>query len=383
MTQNNYGIVSVKDVQISEGFSATKKTGDMLLDNFFSSKSGLLSSAVYLFTGTSGAGKTTISNYIMAGVSSPESPAIFMSFEMPKEDIKEQFDGKIDMSNIMIVDSLSKTITTFEEFIGFLGFIKSLNPSILVVDSLQDFSSQIEADELEVAQSIYDFSKNVNCPSIIINQCTKDGNYSGKSGIKHKIDAHLHASFDEKTGNRTLSFQKNRKGKALEGLSYEFTDNGSVVFVPFSSLLTKEFAWFKAQETLQELFADILGRELPQMLKSKISIPQLKFDGTFKVDTADETFHPMINIWTHSPKESIQSTVFISMDDSRRRFTEVRLDHLRKQLGQYIDRFPQFKTVTDLFFLEFFVLMTQAVLGTEKEDKTFFKTLERIINNHS
>jgi hypothetical protein len=85
-------------------------------------------------------------------------------------------------------------------------------------------------------------------------------------------------------------------------------------------------------------------------------------------------------MWVHSPKESIQSTVFISMDDSRKRFTEVRIDQLRKQLGRYIDRFPQFKTVTDVLFLEFFVLMTQAVLGTDKEEKTFFKTLERIIS---
>jgi KaiC/GvpD/RAD55 family RecA-like ATPase len=371
MNYNPYDIETLADVQISEGFSATKKTGDKLLDDFFSKKSGLLSSAVYLFTGTSGSGKTTISNYIMSGIASPTSPAIFMSFEMPKEDIKGQFDGKIDMSNIKIVDSLSKTITTFEEFNGFLEYIKMLNPSILVVDSLQDFSSQIEADELEVAQSIYDFSKNVNCPSIIINQCTKDGNYSGKSGIKHKIDAHLHASFDEKTGNRTLTFKKNRSGKALEGLSYEFTDNGSISFVPFSNLLTQDFAWFKAQETLEDLFADIIASEVKQMIKRGVQIPQLTFDGTF------------INIWTHSPEEYIQSTVSISMDDSRRRFTTIRLDHLKKQFGQYIDRFPQFKTPTDLFFLEFFVLMTQAVLGTEKEDKTFFKTLERLINNHA
>ncbi len=119
------------------------------------------------------------------------------------------------------------------------------------------------------------------------------------------------------------------------------------------------------------------------MVKRGVRIPQLKFDGTDKVDTSDETFHTMINMWGHSPKDSIQSTVFISMDDSRRRFTEVKIDLLKKQLGRYIDRFPQFKTVTDLFFLEFFVLMTHAVIGTEKEEKTFFKTLERIINNHS
>jgi hypothetical protein len=239
----------------------------------------------------------------------------------------------------------------------------------------------------EIAKLVMDFSKETGTPSILIGQCNKEGEYLGPTFVKHILDAHLHASIDKKTIQRNIVFEKNRFGQVGQPISYKFAENGSITFVPFSqnanSLLTKEFAWFKAQETLQELFADILAAEVKQMIKRGVRIPQLKFDGTFKVDTSDETFHPMINIWTHSPKESIQSTVFISMDDSRRRFTEVRLDHLRKQLGQYIDRFPQFKTVTDLFYLEFFVLMTQAVLGTEKEDKNFFKTLERIINNHA
>jgi KaiC/GvpD/RAD55 family RecA-like ATPase len=383
MNYNPYDIETLADVQISEGFSATKKTGNEILDNFLSKESGLLTSAVYLFTGSPGAGKTTISNYIMAGVSSPESPAIFMSFEMPKQRIKKQFQGKIDMSNIKIVHSLSKTITTFEEFNGFLEYIKTLNPSILVIDSLQNVSKKINALEKHVTNSIIEFSQNMNCPSIIIGQCTKDGTYKGDSEIKHDIDGHLHADLDLKKGTRRLVFEKNRDGKAFEGLAYEFANDGSVVFVPFSRLLDKEFAWFKAQETLQELFADIIGSELPQMLKNGITIPQLKFKGTFNGDKSNESYHPMINMWDHSPQEFIQSTVFISMDRSRNRFTEKGLDQLRKQLGQYIDRFPQFKTVTDLFYLEFFVLMTQAVLGTEKEDKTFFKTLERIINNHA
>ena len=151
MKHNNYGMETLEDVQISEGFSATKKTGNEFIDSFLSKEGGLLSSAVYLFTGSPGAGKTTISNYIMAGVSTPESPAVFMSFEMPKQRIKKQFQGKIDMSNIMIIDSLNKSIKTFEEFIGFLEYIKTLNPSILVIDSLQNVSKKINAVETHVA----------------------------------------------------------------------------------------------------------------------------------------------------------------------------------------------------------------------------------------
>lgn len=386
-----HNIVAFNNVEIPQSFSNTRKTGIELLDNFLSLRGGLVPSMSYMFTGESGSGKTTISNYIMSGVSSETNPAVFMSFEMSKEQTKFQFEGKVDFSNTFIVDELTEQ--TIEGLKNLLDAVATLNPSVLVIDSLQMVSAMIYGDptsikgQSEIAKVIMNFSKETGTPSILIGQCNKEGEYLGPTFVKHILDAHLHASIDKKTIQRNIVFEKNRFGQVGQPISYKFAENGAISFVPFSqnanSLLTKEFAWFKAQETLQDLFADILAQEVKQMIKRGVRIPQLKFDGTYTQDTSDESFHPTINIWIHSPKESIQSTVFISMDYSRRCFTEVRLDHLRKELGQYIDRFPQFKTVTDLLFLEFFVLMTQAVLGTKKEDKTFFKTLERIINNHS
>jgi KaiC/GvpD/RAD55 family RecA-like ATPase len=385
-----HNIVAFKNVEIPQSFSDTRKTGIELLDNFLSLRGGLVPSMSYMFTGESGSGKTTISNYIMSGVSSETNPAVFMSFEMSKEQTKFQFEGKVDFSNTFIVDELTEQ--TIEGLKNLLEAIATLNPSVLVIDSLQMVSAMIYGDptsikgQSEIAKIVMNFAKETGTPSILIGQCNKEGEYLGPTFVKHILDAHLHASIDKKTIQRNLVFEKNRFGKVGQPISYKFADNGSITFVPFSqnanNLLTKEFAWFKAQETLQDLFADILAQEVKQMIKRGVRIPQLKFDGTNKVDTTNETFHPMINMWVHSPKESIQSTVFISMDDSRKRFTEVRIDQLRKQLGRYIDRFPQFKTVTDVLFLEFFVLMAQAVLGTDKEEKTFFKTLERIINNN-
>ena len=385
-----HNIVAFKNVEIPQSFSNTRKTGIELLDNFLSLRGGLVPSMSYMFTGESGSGKTTISNYIMSGVSSETNPAVFMSFEMSKEQTKFQFEGKVDFSNTFIVDELTEQ--TIEGLKNLLEAIATLNPSVLVIDSLQMVSAMIYGDptsikgQSEIAKVVMNFAKETGTPSILIGQCNKEGEYLGPTFVKHILDAHLHASIDKKTIQRNLVFEKNRFGQVGQPISYKFAENGSISFVPFSQnankLLTKEFAWFKAQETLQDLFADILAQEVKQMVKRGVRIPQLKFDGTDKVNTTDETFHTMINMWVHSPKESIQSTVFISMDDSRKRFTEVRIDQLRKQLGRYIDRFPQFKTVTDIFILEFFVLLAHAVIGTEKEEKTFFKTLERIINNN-
>lgn len=388
MTHN---IVKFANVEIPENFSNTRKTGIELLDTFLSLRGGLVPSMSYMFTGESGSGKTTISNYIMSGISTEAHPAVFMSFEMSKEQTKYQFEGKVDFTNTFIVDELTET--TPEGLRNLLTAIGTLNPSVLVIDSLQMISAMIYGDptsikgQSEIAKAVMEFSKETGCPSIMIGQCNKDGEYLGPTFVKHILDAHLHASIDKKTTQRNIVFEKNRFGQVGQPISYKFAENGSISFVPFSQnghgLLTKEFAWHKAQETLQELFADILAQELKQMIKRGVRTPHLKFDGNSTAQESDPNFHPEMNIWMHNPEYFINNTVFISIEDSRRRFTEVRTEQLRKQLERYVDHFPQFKKVTDLFFLEFFVLMTKAVLGTEKESQTFFKTLERIINNHS
>lgn len=386
-----HNIVKLANVKNPENFSDTRRTGIELLDTFLSLRGGLVPSMAYMFTGESGSGKTTISNYIMGGVSTEDHPAVFMSFEMSKEQIKYQFEGKVDFTNTFIVDELTES--TSEGLRNLLNAIGTLNPSVLVIDSLQMISAKIYGDpasikgQSEIAKAIMEFSKETGCPSIMIGQCNKEGEYLGPTFVKHILDAHLHASIDKKTTQRNIVFEKNRFGQVGQPISYRFAENGSISFVPFSQnghgLLTKDFAWHKAQETLQELFADILAQELKQMIKRGIRTPHLKFDGNSTTQESDPNFHPEMNIWMHNPEYFINSTVFISIEESRRRFTEVRTEQLRKQLERYIDRFPQFKKVTDLFFLEFFVLMTKAILGTEKESQTFFNTLERIINNHS
>jgi len=386
-----HNIVAFDKVEIPVSFSQTRKTGIEELDTFLSLRGGLVPSMSYMFTGESGSGKTTISNYIMSGVSTETNPAVFMSFEMSKEQTKYQFEGKVNFSNTFIVDELNDA--TPEGLQNLLEAVGTLNPSVLVIDSLQMVSAMIYGDptsqkgQSEIAKLVMNFSKETGCPSIIIGQCNKDGDYLGPTFVKHILDAHLHASINKKTLQRNIVFEKNRFGQVGQPLSYKFAENGSVQFFhgtqSSNGILTQDFAWFKAQETIQDLFADIIASEIKTMVKRGIKIPQLKFDGNNSVETADPNFHPEMNIWIHSTEEALNSTVFISIEESRKRFNEVRINQLTQQFGQHIDRFPQFKKITDLFFLEFFILMAQAITGSQKESQTFFKTLERIINNHA
>ena len=80
---------------------------------------GLVPSMSYMFTGVSGSGKTTISNYIMSGLSKDYSPAVFISLEMSKEQTKYQIEGKFDFKNVIIVDEIPHNTEA-----GYLEFLE-------------------------------------------------------------------------------------------------------------------------------------------------------------------------------------------------------------------------------------------------------------------
>jgi DNA repair protein RadA/Sms len=211
-----YNIVAFDEVKIPKSFTKSLSTGIPNLDSFLSVQGGLVPSMSYMFTGVSGSGKTTISNYMMAGLAQPTSPAVFISLEMSKEQTKFQFEGKVDFKNVFIVDEIPHN--TREGFTELLIGISELNPSVVVFDSLQMISAIIYGDptsmkgQSDIADMVKNFSKLTGCPTILIGQCNKDGDYLGPTFVKHILDAHLHATIDKKSGERWVSFEKNRFG---------------------------------------------------------------------------------------------------------------------------------------------------------------------------
>ena len=383
----NKDIVLFENIEIPESFSNTRRTGIAQLDGFLSIKGGIVPSMSYMFTGESGAGKTTISNYIMSGVATKESPAVFMSFEMSKEQAKFQFEGKVDFSSVYIVDELKDT--TPEGLQALLTEIAELNPSILVVDSLQMLSATIYGDptstkgQSDIAKIIMKHSKETGCPSIIIGQCNKEGEYLGPTFVKHILDAHLHASIDKKTSLRNIVFEKNRFGQVGEKLGYAFKTDGAVEFLESEKTqksLLKGFEWHEAKEIIQTIFTQTLEAELKEIVKSGNPIPQIKFEGDLDAEFSSPNFHFGFNTWTHSPEAPyfLNNTVYVDIEDSKRKFADSNIEKLLKQ--PLVEKYPQFKTAKSLFLLDVMSCIACGITCSTDSNKKTLKVLDKMIS---
>jgi len=368
-------IISINEVTIPDSFLQSRKTGIQLLDPFLSMQGGLVPSMSYMFTGESGSGKTTISNYIMSGISTEDNPAVFLSLEMSKEQVKYQFEGKVDFSNTFIVDSIpDKTLDGFQNL---LDAIDVMRPSIFVIDSLQMISALIFGDptsikgQSEIAKMIMRFSKDTGCPTLLIGQCNKDGDYLGPTFVKHIFDAHLHASIDKKTSGRSLMFEKNRFGKVGEMLSYKFTDDGGVQFmqggVKHNSVLSQDFTWFKADDMVRDLFSTILKDELDGILKRGGSIPQLVLGSNFE----DRYFLYV---------DHASNSLYINTTYCRRFFTEDHSKDLQERFREFTDRYPVFQKPHEFFYLAVISITLYGVLNSSEHTKLFWKTMDKIVH---
>lgn len=385
----NTDITKFADIEIPESFSKAHKTGIELLDSFLSINGGIVPSMSYMFTGESGAGKTTLSNYIMSGVATSSQPAVFMSFEMSKEQAKFQFEGKVNFSNVYIVDELKEQ--SLEGLQNLLLAIAEFNPSVLVVDSLQMLSSLLYGDptstkgQSDIAKVIMQFSKETGTPSIIIGQCNKEGQYLGPTFVKHILDAHLHASINKKTLSRSIMFEKNRFGKVGDELHYKFSKDGSVQFLSEaqSNSFSMDFEWKDAKQIVQQIFTESLTQEVIQELVANgVPIPQIKFEGSIWVDFCEPNFHFKTNVWKHQPESPycITNTIFVDISYSKYHFNESNMAELKEE-SKFAEKFPQFKTAKQLFLLEIMVMVAQAI--TLGNNAKFLKTLKTIVARYS
>jgi len=386
-------LIKITEIVIPEIFYNPTKINIELLDKLFSNKGGLIPGMAYMFTGASGAGKTTLCNYIMAGMATKDAPAIFISLESNKEQVKFQFDNKVNFEHVLIIDSINPK--TLEGFRAMLDNIASHRPSVVVLDSLQFASQLIYGNPTSIrgqaalAQMLLDFSKSSMIPVISIGQCAKDGKYIGPSFVKHAFDGHLHAQYDIKSGIRMVAFEKNRFGSVGEYVAYRFEKDGSLSFMTLDGIkqhyIDMEFGWYKAQTMLETIYEEILKSELKTMIKQGVRMPVLKLEGTNKVEYHNPVYHTQSNSWMDFPQEPyfIYNTVFIDLEYSKKLFVDEKMDVLEKKFAEYLDRYPQFEKPSDMFILQFLILMTQAILENQEHDLKFWKTLDRIVLNHS
>ncbi len=235
------------DVQVLK--ESTLKTGDKTLDNFISNDKGFVIGSAIFLTGTSGAGKTTFA-FTLQKVLKDYVTSLY-SREMSASAIKDQMKRyAIGHKNAYIADR--EMCPTINEYINELNELK---PKVIIIDSLQVITKEDypdmseEAAAFNIIQLLRKWTEKNKAVLIMVGHVNKDGGFEGKNTIKHMFDAHLEMIFDKKTGERTISWSKNRKGP-LGLLYYEFGKNRIEFFTP------QEYEMKKNDKTFSDFLLD-------------------------------------------------------------------------------------------------------------------------------
>jgi|LakMenEpi03Aug12_release.lakeMendotaPanAssembly.Ray.scaffolds.fasta_scaffold255561_2 DNA repair protein RadA/Sms len=214
-----YGTL-LSEIQVPDFLREKVATGLKFVDDVMSG--GFTPSTVTLFSGTSGAGKSTMTQLMADGFKSQGHEVIFVSGEespyqikMTSERLRLKHGYKI-ASETYLPDLLPMLRATQAK-------LKPGQRLIVMFDSLQTLNDGKYGLELTNSktenrslQEIINFCKDTASIGIVIAQVNKAGKIAGSNKLKHMVDVHLHLSIEEKDeelyGCRLLEVTKNRFG---------------------------------------------------------------------------------------------------------------------------------------------------------------------------
>ena len=230
---------NILEVEVPPELEKTVRTGLNFFDKALGGD-GFTPSQVTMFTGTSGAGKTTAMLQIADSLTGKDCAVLFNGCEEAMFQVRKATrrlkikNGFFISQHIKVNDIIEHGKKIIQKFPG-----KQL---ILMIDSLpfiddgrfEDGTTNSKT-ALNVIKALASFAKtktNGIYPIVIlINHVNKDGSFVGKNSIKHDIDCHLHLEIDEKKksdtyGFRLLKARKNRFGGCREDVVLDIRDTG-------------------------------------------------------------------------------------------------------------------------------------------------------------
>ena len=184
---------------------------------------GFTPSMVSLFTGTPGAGKTTMMLTLANSLQGHGAQVVFNTAEESLHQIKMTTD-RLRLRHPFMVGGEDNVATLLKGCDKIRNSEKYKDrPFFLIVDSLQCMSDgyfksgRITSATAERSmQLLTTYAKEHAVNIICIGQVTKDGKMAGSNKLKHMVDSHIHLSVETKDedlkGCRVLETQKNRFG---------------------------------------------------------------------------------------------------------------------------------------------------------------------------
>lgn len=184
---------------------------------------GIVSGSIVLIGGQPGIGKSTLMLQVALGI---EGKVLYVSGEESDEQIKMRAD-RIGPPNADCF-ILTETNTT-----KILTHAQSLDPDILVIDSIQTLSSPLidstpgsVSQVRECAGELQRFAKETHTPVIVIGHINKEGSIAGPKLLEHIVDTVLQFEGDRNYTYRILRTIKNRFGSTDELGIYEMQAGG-------------------------------------------------------------------------------------------------------------------------------------------------------------
>ena len=213
---------SIQDITVPAILKKRIKTGLNYFDSVIGGE-GFTPSMFTFFTGSPGAGKTTMMLSLANRLQGNGAQVVFNTAEESLYQIKKTA-NRLKLHHPFAVGG-ETNIPALLKGCDKVRKKHSDRPFFLIVDSLQCMedghfnTGRITTATAERSlQLLTSYAKENACNVIVIGQVNKSGKMAGSQKLKHMVDSHIHLSIEEKDedlkGCRLLHTRKNRFGGA-------------------------------------------------------------------------------------------------------------------------------------------------------------------------
>lgn len=203
---------------------------------------GLVPGAVVLLAGEPGVGKSTLLLEVAAHWARSHRRTLYASGEESAAQVRLRAERTGALADELYLAAETDLATV-------LGHIEQVNPSLLVLDSVQTISTDATegapggvSQVREVTGALVRVAKRRGMAVIIVGHVTKDGAIAGPRLLEHLVDVVLAFEGDRHSGFRMVRATKNRFGPADEVGCFEMADRGIVEVPDPSGLFTTRHA---------------------------------------------------------------------------------------------------------------------------------------------
>lgn len=187
---------------------------------------GVVSTSVNLIGGKPGAGKSTLIVKVASSIAAvTNKPVLYIAAEESKKEIRSRID-RLKITNL-------KPLLHVNAMMGVpnLGSIlQRYKPGGVILDSIQALAGEENLEgHITVCRVLKTFADMYECPSMVISQVTKDGDYAGLNKLQHAVDGLFMVEEEEGLEDvRSVEARKNRFGKAYIRSYFLMTGNGMI-----------------------------------------------------------------------------------------------------------------------------------------------------------